>query len=225
MFDPMYDQAAGLRSVVTQVGIKLVPVVLARDADTAFDLVWMLGAGLSTLGRTVIALDATSREQPGRPGLAQQLQVKVPAAQDGGMSPWQIMPSQSGLSTLMHTAQTLGAKSAQARVVALFPLLKLSCWCWPPKSGSVCCSRSQPPARLCRSRWHPPGWWMPTVPSRCCTRLAGFSPCWCPSKATCLMRWLPKVWPCWPIPPAPIWAGHRRVGRCQRHDRAIRGTR
>ena len=121
MFDPMYDQAAGLRSVVTQVGIKLVPVVLARDADTAFDLVWMLGAGLSTLGRTVIALDATSREQPGRPGLAQQLQAKVPAAQDASASPWHIMPSQSGLSTLMHTAQTLGAKSAQARLTALFP--------------------------------------------------------------------------------------------------------
>ncbi|MBY0465685.1 MAG: hypothetical protein K2W33_12150 [Burkholderiales bacterium] len=120
MFDPMYDQAAGLRSVVAQVGIKLVPVVLSRDADTAFDLVWMLGAGLSTLGRTVVALDATSREQPGRPGLAQQLHAKVPAGHSGSSNPWYIMPSQSGLSTLMHTAQTLGAKAAQARLVALF---------------------------------------------------------------------------------------------------------
>ncbi len=121
MFDPMYDQAAGLRSVVTQVGIKLVPVVLSRDADTAFDLVWMLGAGLATLGHTVVALDATSREQSGRPGLAQQLQTKAPAVQDADPNPWHIMPSQSGLSTLMHTAQTLGAKAAQARLVALFP--------------------------------------------------------------------------------------------------------
>lgn len=121
MFDPMYDQAAGLRSVVMPVGIRLVPVVLSRDADTAFDLVWMLGTGLSTLGRTVIALDATSRELPGRPGLAQQLQSKLPFAQDGSLSPWHIMPSQSGLSTLMHTAQTLGAQAAQTRLVALFP--------------------------------------------------------------------------------------------------------
>lgn len=120
MFDPMYDQAAGLRSVVTPVGIRLVPVVLSRDADTAFDLVWMLGAGLATLGHTVVALDATSREQPGRPGLAQQLQTQVSARQDADPNPWHIMPSQSGLSTLMHTAQTLGPKAAQTRLVALF---------------------------------------------------------------------------------------------------------
>lgn len=120
MFDPMFDQAAGLRSVLTQAGIKLVPVTLSRDTDTAFDLVWVLGAGLSTLGRTVVALDATSREQPGRPGLAQQLQTKASAAPEGDQPPWQIMPSQSGLGTLMHTAQTLGAKAAQARLVALF---------------------------------------------------------------------------------------------------------
>lgn len=120
MFDPMYDQAAGLRSVVTQVGIKLVPVVLSRDADSAFDLVWMLGAGLATMGYTVVALDATCREQPGRTGLTQQLQAKAPTAQDADQAPWLIMPAQSGLSTLMHTAQTLGAKAAQARLVALF---------------------------------------------------------------------------------------------------------
>lgn len=121
MFDPMYDQAAGLRSVVTLAGIKLVPVVLSRDTDTAFDLVWILGTGLSTLGHTVVALDATCREQAGRPGLAQQMQTPTAAAQGGENSHWHIMPSQSGLSTLMHTAQTLGAKAAQARLVALFP--------------------------------------------------------------------------------------------------------
>lgn len=120
MFDPMYDQAAGLRSVVTQVGIKLVPVVLSRDVDSAFDLVWVLGAGLATMGNTVVALDATCREQPGRTGLAQQLQAKTSTVQDADQAPWLIMPAQSGLGTLMHTAQTLGAKAAQARLVALF---------------------------------------------------------------------------------------------------------
>lgn len=122
MFDPMYDQAAGLRSVAPPAGIRLVPVVLSRDTDTAFDVVWLLGSGLSAMGRNVVALDATCREQPGRQGLAQLLQGRESAAQaESEHTAWRIVPAQSGLSTLMHTAQTLGAQAAQARLAAQFP--------------------------------------------------------------------------------------------------------
>lgn len=122
MFDPMYDQAAGLRSVARPAGIRLVPVVLSRDTDTAFDLVWLVGSGLSALGRNVVALDATCREQHDRQGLTQMLQARdVAEPADAGQTAWRIVPSQSGLNTLMHTAQTLGAQAAQARLAAVFP--------------------------------------------------------------------------------------------------------
>lgn len=119
MFDPMFDQAAGLRSVAAAHCVRVLPVVLARDSDVAFDMVWTLGAGLSVLGHSVVALDATSREQPGRPGLAQCLKAGAePVSSDD--SPWQVLPSQSGMQTLLHTATTQGAAVALARLASCF---------------------------------------------------------------------------------------------------------
>lgn len=120
MFDIMHDQAAGLRAVAPPAGIRLVPVVLSRDADAAFDVVWILGAGLSAMGRNVVALDATSREQPNRPGLAQMLQSTAQPGGGADAPAWQILPSQSGLSSLMHTAQTEGATASLNRLAAAF---------------------------------------------------------------------------------------------------------
>ena len=120
MFDIMHDQAAGLRAVAPPAGIRLVPVVLSRDADAAFDVVWILGAGLSAMGRNVVALDATSREQPNRPGLAQMLQSNAQPGGGADAPAWQILPSQSGLSSLMHTAQTEGATASLNRLAAAF---------------------------------------------------------------------------------------------------------
>lgn len=119
MFDPMFDQAAGLRSVAAAHCVRVLPVVLARDSDVAFDMVWTLGAGLSVLGHSVVALDATSREQSGRPGLAQFLKTG-PEPESPNEAQWRVWPSQSGMQTLLHVAATQGAGAALARLAACF---------------------------------------------------------------------------------------------------------
>jgi hypothetical protein len=121
VFDPMIDQAAGLRAVMAPLGIRLVPVVLSRDVPTAFDVLWTLGAGLSVLGQRVVALDATALEQPERPGLLQQMQRGVAPRQAPVTEPWTVLPAQAGLEALVQTASTLGPEAAGQRLVAAFP--------------------------------------------------------------------------------------------------------
>lgn len=120
MFDPMFDQAAGLRSACAPAGVRLVPVVLSRDMGTAFDMLWMLGAGLSVLGHHVVAMDATSREEPGRPGLMKQLQGAPRLPQADEDSHWNILAAQEGLESLLQTAGKHGARAALGRITALF---------------------------------------------------------------------------------------------------------
>lgn len=119
MFDPMFDQAAGLRSVAAPHSVRVLPVVLSRESGTAFDMVWTLGAGLSVLGHNVVALDATSREQAGRPGLAQSLKASMGQAPAEDIQ-WQVLPAQSGIQTLLHLAATQGPEAALARLATCF---------------------------------------------------------------------------------------------------------
>jgi hypothetical protein len=115
----MFDQAAGLRRVASGGGVRVLPVVLPRDADAAFDLAWVLGSGWSAMGHAVVTLDAASREQADRPGLAQRLkQGAAPLSADD--SAWQVLPSQSGLQTLLHLATTQGPGAALNRLAACF---------------------------------------------------------------------------------------------------------
>lgn len=121
MFDPMYDQAAGLRSVRTPGAVKLVPVALGRDTATAFDMLWMLGAGLSVLGHGVVALDAATREHDARPGLAQQLRSDAAEAADGTADDsLHILAAQAGLEDLLGTASSLGTSAALSRLAGCF---------------------------------------------------------------------------------------------------------
>lgn len=119
MFDPMYDQAAGLRSACAPAGVRLIPVVLSRDTATAFDMLWMLGAGLSVLGHHVVAMDATSHEEPGRPGLMKQLlgAPRLPQEEDTHLN---ILSAYEGLESLLKTATTQGARVALGRLTAMF---------------------------------------------------------------------------------------------------------
>lgn len=119
MFDPLYDQAAGLRSVCAPGLVKLVPVVLSRDAATAFDMLWMLGAGLSVLGHGVVALDASTREHSAHPGLAQHLQGEGPDPAEGNEA-LHILAAQTGLEDLLSTASTQGAAAALTRLAGGF---------------------------------------------------------------------------------------------------------
>jgi len=119
VFDPMYDQAAGLRSSCAPGAVKLVPVALNRDSATAFDMLWMLGAGLSVLGHGVVALDATTREHADKPGLAQHLKGDD-ADLSGSDEALHILAAQVGLEELLTTASTLGAPAALARLAKGF---------------------------------------------------------------------------------------------------------
>ena len=119
MFDPMYDQAAGLRSTCAPTGVRLIPVVLSRDMATAFDMLWMLGAGLSVLGHHVVAMDATSPEEAGRTGLMTLLQgaPRPPQEEDSHLH---ILSAREGLESLLKVATTQGAPVALARLKSLF---------------------------------------------------------------------------------------------------------
>lgn len=94
-------------------------MVLSRDAPTAFDMLWMLGAGLSVLGRHVVALDATSRENEGRAGLHEQLMSSVQCFSKGDDS-WRILPAQIGLEGLLQTASQVSSAAALTRLAAQF---------------------------------------------------------------------------------------------------------
>lgn len=119
MFDPMIDQAAGLRSACAPASVKLVPVALNRDTATAFDVLWMLGAGLSVLGHGVVALDASTREHAKRPGLSQHLRGEgsEPSEHDEALH---IIAAQVGLEELLATAANMGAAAALARLAGSF---------------------------------------------------------------------------------------------------------
>lgn len=100
----------------------MVPVVLLRETAVAFELLWALGSGLIGMGHPVVALDASCRERPGQPGLAQYLDGSLMAQMDSGEGDWLSLAAQTGLETLMHTATTLGAPAALARLAVLFPV-------------------------------------------------------------------------------------------------------
>lgn len=115
MFDTLHSQAAGLRAVCPSGAVKLVPVAVGRDSTTAFDMLWMLGAGLSVLGHAVVALDATARETDQRPGLAQRLVGEDVEPTDDGDG-LHILAAQIGLEGLLRTATDTGADSALAQL-------------------------------------------------------------------------------------------------------------
>jgi hypothetical protein len=112
----MFDQAAGLRAVCSPTGIRLIPVVLSRDSETAFDLLWTLGTALSALGHEVVALDATSRERPSAPGLSQWLEGGPASADRSAEHQWQVLAAQHGLEALLQQATRAGARFALQRL-------------------------------------------------------------------------------------------------------------
>jgi len=118
VFDPAFDQAAGLRGLEGPSAVRVLPVVLARESQPAFDLAWTLGASLSALGHRVVALDAASREAPGRPGLTQLLKSGAEPHNDDAV--WRVLPSQSGLQTLLHVAATQSADASMLKLASCF---------------------------------------------------------------------------------------------------------
>jgi hypothetical protein len=119
MFDPMYDQAAGLRQSSAPIGVRFVPVVLSqRDSATAFDTLWALGAGLAFLGHQVVALDATGIESAEHEGLVELLKRKTTF--DMGLQKWRIQASQLGLQQVLKTSTMVSPQIALHQLAAVF---------------------------------------------------------------------------------------------------------
>ncbi|WP_439517860.1 hypothetical protein [Hydrogenophaga sp.] len=129
MFEPGFDQAAGLRAEAPTVGAGLVPVASPAQPARAYEWLCTLAATLSGQGRAVVIVDATANESISRDtrdgahlGLLRALQdpsiANLERAADG--ADWLVMPGAQGLRTLGETAQAAGAQAAVSRLLAPF---------------------------------------------------------------------------------------------------------
>lgn len=95
----------------------------------------MVANALSAQGFAVVVLDATARERAHAPGLSQWLQsgerIAIPQTRYSGQSmaataespvSWPTVPSQSGLSSLLHRAAEQGVAVALTRLAGVFAL-------------------------------------------------------------------------------------------------------
>ncbi|WP_066272555.1 hypothetical protein [Hydrogenophaga palleronii] len=129
MFEPGFDQAAGLRAEPPTRGPVLMPVASPAQPARAYEMLCTLAAGLTAQGRAVVIVDGTTHESTGRErhdgahlGLMRVLQdlsiAHLERPQDG--SDWLVMPGAAGLQALQETAQAAGAAVALSRMLAPF---------------------------------------------------------------------------------------------------------
>ncbi len=129
MFEPGFDQAAGLRAEVPSGSACLVPVASPAQPARAYEWLCTLAGTLAAQGRAVVIVDATAHESSAREtrdgahlGLLRALQdpsiANLEKAADG--ADWLVMPGAQGLRTLRETAHAAGAQAAVSRLLAPF---------------------------------------------------------------------------------------------------------
>lgn len=129
MFEPGFDQAAGLRASLPGAHAALVPLASPAQPSRAFEWLCHLAAELAAQDREVIVVDATACEAdaPLGPddaslGLHQALQdpslAQLGVQADAGE--WRVMPGARGLELLLDTARHAGPTRALARLLAPF---------------------------------------------------------------------------------------------------------
>lgn len=129
MFEPGFDQAAGLRAEAPTGSAALVPVASPAQPARAFEWLCTLAGTLAAQGRAVVVVDATAHESTTREsrdgshlGLLRALQdasiANLERSADG--ADWLVMPGAQGLLTLRETAQAAGAQAAVSRLLAPF---------------------------------------------------------------------------------------------------------
>jgi len=129
MFEPGFDQAAGLRAEVPTGSASLVPVASPAQPARAYEWLCTLAGTLAAQGRAVVIVDATAHESTARGtrdgahlGLLRALQdssiANLERAADG--ADWLVMPGAEGLRSLRETAQAAGAQAAVSRLLAPF---------------------------------------------------------------------------------------------------------
>ncbi|MDO9437955.1 hypothetical protein [Hydrogenophaga sp.] len=124
MFEPGFDQAAGLRAEKRAAGPVLMPVASPAQPARGYEWLCTLAASLAAEGRSVVIVDATANESRSSDmGLMRVLQdpsiahLERPA---DGSADWLVIPAAVGLQALQETAQTAGAQSAVSRLLTPF---------------------------------------------------------------------------------------------------------
>lgn len=124
MFEPGFDQAAGLRAEVTAAKSVLMPVASPAQAARGYEWLCTLAASLAAEGRSVAIVDGTAHESHSSElGLMRVLQDPSIAHLErptDGLADWLVMPGAAGLQALQETAQTAGGQSAITRLLAPF---------------------------------------------------------------------------------------------------------
>ncbi|QHE88079.1 hypothetical protein [Hydrogenophaga sp. BPS33] len=124
MFEPGFDQAAGLRAEPSVAGPVLMPVASPAQPERGYEWLCTLASSLSAEGRTVAIVDGTANESRSNDqGLMRALQDPSIANLERPVdeaADWLVLPGAAGLQALLETARTAGASSAIARLLAPF---------------------------------------------------------------------------------------------------------
>lgn len=124
MFEPGFDQAAGLRAEPPSSGPVLMPVASPAQPARGYEWLCTLAASLAAEGRSVAIVDGTAHESHSSDlGLMRVLQdpsiahLERPA---DGATDWLVMPGAAGLQALQETARAAGGRSALSRLLTPF---------------------------------------------------------------------------------------------------------
>lgn len=124
MFEPGFDQAAGLRGELPEGGPVLMPVASPAQPARAYEWLCTMASALTAEGRAVIIVDGTAIESTRRDhlGLMHVLQDPSIAHLEHPVegADWLVMPGAAGLQALQDTAQTAGAPIALTRLLTPF---------------------------------------------------------------------------------------------------------
>lgn len=129
MFEPGFDQAAGLRGEVPLGSAVLMPVCSPSQPARAYEWLCMLASSLTAAGRAVVIVDGSAHESTHghrhdgtHLGLMRVLQdpsiVHLERPVDG--TDWLVMPGAAGLQALQETAHVAGAHMALSRLLTPF---------------------------------------------------------------------------------------------------------
>lgn len=125
MFEPGFDQAAGLRAEPAVQGPVLMPVASPAQPERGYEWLCTLAACLTAEGRSVAIVDGTAPEnRSGDLGLMRVLQdpsmANLERCADDEAADWLVLPGATGLQALQETALTAGGPSALSRLLAPF---------------------------------------------------------------------------------------------------------
>lgn len=129
MFEPGFDQAAGLRGQGARPVPVLIPVASPAQPALAFDLMCTLASHLTALGHAVVIVDGTATEMDdhqtrygARLGLLNALHDPSIASlgRPTADADWLVMPARMGLQALQQTARISGPSVALSRLLSPF---------------------------------------------------------------------------------------------------------